>query len=123
MEIVGYAQIKKDAKTGISAIPLEKFFGYPCRVLEFASDGGVMVVDSGATGIATFDKCDILSSFKCSIFGNVICPPDLDLMGKMAYSAKCMGRKTGYNDLLLRMVIHLSLFKNKFDDSILWAKQ
>ena len=123
MDIVGYAKIKKAATTGQSAVDLNQFHGNICRVFEFTPSGDVLVIDNEATGLATFDKEDVECSFKCSVEGLVITPPDLDFIQKVEYSMKCLNRKGGYNDLLKNMVIHLSLSKGVFNDSILWQKQ
>lgn len=124
MDIVGYALIKKNATTGTSAIDLNYFTDKVCRVLEFGRDGcGVMIINAEATGIATFDKEDILSSFRCSIQGDVICPPDLDPIAQMMYSTKCLLRKGGYNNTVRHMVIMASIHKGVFTDHFLWQRQ
>ena len=56
MDVVGYALIDRDAKTGVSAIPIENFTKNRVRVLEFGSDGCVMVLDDKASGIASWDE-------------------------------------------------------------------
>ena len=51
-EIVGYCKIKSDPKTGTSTIPLSKFAGKICRVLEFSEhDGSALVLDPEATAL------------------------------------------------------------------------
>lgn len=124
MRTVGYALIKKDATTGISAIPIEKFKGEIVRVIEFAEDGGVLVVDREAIGIAIFDKCDVQSSFKC-IEGpfSIIIDSNLNRSQQIAYAAKCMNRKGGYNEILKQMVIVASIHKGQFNDSFIWQLQ
>lgn len=123
MDVVGYADIKKDATTGTSAIPIIKFIDGPCRVMEFAEDGGVLVLDREASGLGIFDKCDIYRSFKCGVCGDVITPPGLSMIEQMEYVARCVSRKGGYNNLLKQMVIQASLMEGKFIDHFLWAKQ
>ena len=124
MEIQGYAQISKNATSGIGAVDSKLFTeDIYCRVIEFDSDGGVLVIDREANGLMTFDKKDVVSSFKCSIAADVICPPDLNLIDSMIYMHKCHNRKGGYNYQLKVMVILASLHKGKFEDSMLWAKQ
>lgn len=123
MEVVGYAIIKPTAQTGVSAVDIDLFRGKTCRVLEFAKDGGVLVIDRQATGIAMFDKCDVFKHFKCVEECNVVCPPDLEFHQRMFYISKCMNRKGGYNNLLKQMVIQISLHKGKFTDNFLWQKQ
>lgn len=123
MEIVGYALIKKNATTGKSAIPIEKFQGEICRVFEFAADGGALVMDREATGLAMFDKEDIRSQFKCCMEGQVVCPPELNIIERWAYAMKCLQRKGGYNQIMQQLVVVSSINRGAFDDRILWAKQ
>lgn len=123
MKVIGYALIKTDAETGISAIPLDKFKGKICRVLEFGHDDCVLVIDSQATGIATFDKEDVGRKFKCDSIGEVLTPPDLDEMEKIFYAGKVTTRKGGYNDFLKKMVIAASLAKGELNDDFLFQNQ
>lgn len=122
--IEGFAMIKKDPQTFLGAEEaLPTFSGKICRVLEFAADGGVLVVNAAATHIGTFDKEDLFSSFKCQEYGDVICPPDMDELQKMAYDLKVKNRKGGYSPLVRQLVISASLAKGVFSDDILFAKQ
>lgn len=122
-DIVGYAIIKKDATTGTSPISLDNFLGKTVRVLEFAKHGGVLVIDSQASGIATFDDCDVEYKFECSEMGIYLMPPGLDVMQQMAYQFKLMNRKGGYNNIIRQMVIGASLHKGKYNDNFLFQKQ
>ena len=122
MEVVGYCAIKKDATTGVGD-KMETFLGQTCRVMEFASDGGVMVMNREATAIATFDKQDLHSKFECSVENDVVCPPNLEFVEKMMYVSKVMTRKGGYHPLLKQMVIEASLHKGRFNDNLLWQMQ
>lgn len=74
MELVGYAEIRKDATTGVSAVSLDLFKGNVVRVYEFAPHGGVLVLDAQATGLAMFDECDVVRKFECSEVGNFLFP-------------------------------------------------
>ena len=129
MEVVGYAIISKTASTGTSAISIDEFRGETVRVFEFAPDGGVLVINAKATGLAMFDKEDVKAKFECSLFpspyGDVICPPEMknDFLKKAMYATRVTSRKGGYNNLLKQMIIHASLHKGKFNDHLLWAKQ
>lgn len=122
MEVVGYALIKPDAKTGQSPIPISKFIGHPVRVMEFAHDGGVLVLDPEATGLGMFDACDVKASFKCRVQGEVLMPPELNVAEQMLYYGKVITRKGGYNNTLKQMVIHASLGRGKFTDSFLFQQ-
>lgn len=123
-DIVGYALIKKDAKTGISTVPISQFTVGPVRVVEFSKHHeGIMCVNPNGDAIGTFDKFDIQTSFRCAADERYVYPPDLNEMEKMAYMMKCMERKGGYPPLLREMVIHASLAKGKFTDAFLWQKQ
>lgn len=123
MDVVGYAEIKKDATTGRSPIPIENFIGKPCRVMEFTPEGDVLIVNSEATGLATFDACDVYRKFECKVLGDVLTPPDMNMVEQTIYVAKVQTRKGGYNNLLKQMVIQASLLKGKFTDSVLFAVQ
>tara|TARA_R110000803_G_scaffold159918_1_gene223934 strand:- start:641 stop:1012 length:372 start_codon:yes stop_codon:yes gene_type:complete len=123
MELAGYALIDRDAKSGFTAGNMNDFLNKQVRVFEFAKDGGAMVVNNQGTAIATFDKEDIVASFKCSEHGEVVTPPDLDFMQKMAYVTKAMSRKGGYAPIVRQLVIAASLHRREFCDSVLWQKQ
>lgn len=122
MEVVGYCTLKKDAQ-GQSPIPMSEFQGQDVRVLEFATDGGVLVINSKATGIGMFDKEHIYRKFECTVEGDIVCPPKLDFMQRIEYTMRATTRKGGYNPLLKQMVIQASLAKGQFYDHFLWAKQ
>ena len=122
MDVVGYCLIKKDATTG-AAKNIDKFIGHRVRVMEFASDGGVLVISSDASEMAMFDACDVLRKFECTDDGNFIMPPKLDIICQMAYRVKAMSRKGGYVPLLREMVIQASLHKGEFNDGFLWQNQ
>ncbi len=123
MDIVGFARIKKDATTCRGAKHPEDFIGKDLRVMEFAQDGGVLVLNPQADAFAMFDKEDILTSFKCGVAGYIITPPDLYTLDQMVYATKCTSRKGGYSPLLANMVISASLHKGTFTDSFLWQNQ
>lgn len=122
MEIQGYATINKNATTGVGP-EIDSFLGQDVRVVEFASDGGVLCVNREATAMAMFEKQDVYRSFKCTSVNNVICPPNLNLLEQMMYIGKVITRKGGYNLRLKQMVIQASLMKGEFYDYFLWAKQ
>ncbi len=120
MDVNGYAEIKKDAQKIISPVSLDNFRGQVCRVLEFSVDGSALIMDPQATGIAMVEKEEIERSFRCSVEGVVVCPPDLGFYDKMLYVSKCMARKGGYDETLKKMVIYASIAKGKFTDNFLW---
>jgi len=122
-KIVGFATIDKNATTGTSAIDIDKFRGKDVRVIEFAQDGGVLVIDNENTGLAMFDKKDVYRRFECSVHGPYICPPKLNMFDIFTYTAKCAARKGGYTPILAGMVIQAGLMKGEFNDSFLWAKE
>jgi hypothetical protein len=122
MDVVGYCTIKKDA-VGQSPLPMSEFQGQDVRVFEFDSEGGALVINAKATGIATFDKEHIYRKFECGVVGNVLTPPGLDMLEQTIYVGKVMMRKGGYNELLRNMVIQASLMKGKFNDQFLFAVQ
>lgn len=122
MKIVGYAEIKSNAVKITAASPY-KFKGKVVRVYEFASDGGILVVDNSATELAMIEKEEIARSFKCNQEGNTLMPIGLDVTQKAGYQIKVQIRQGGYNDLLMKMVIAASLAKGQFDDNILFQNQ
>lgn len=122
MNSQGFCLIRKDATTGVG-LNLETFYGQTCRVMEFASDGSVLVVNNEGTAAAMFDAIDVVHSFKCGFVGNVLTPPYLKQIEQFAYASKVLSRKGGYNDLLLNMVITASINKNEFNDNFLFQKQ
>lgn len=124
MEIVGFCRIDPNATSCNGAKNPSEFIGKICKVMEFNSEGDVLVLNPELTALAMFDKKDIAQSFECSVSGGqYICPPKLDHIAQMLYVSKCMSRKGGYNDVLANMVIGASLLKGEFTDSFLWQNQ
>ena len=102
---------------------MSEFQGQDVRVMEFDREGGALVVNSKATGLAHFDKEHIYRKFECGVQGDVLTPPRLNVVEQMMYVGKVMTRKGGYNGLLRQMVVQASLMKGKFDDRFLFAVQ
>jgi len=121
-DTVGYCVINKNATTCIAKTP-KSFLGDTCRVMEFAEDGGALVLNRQGTELAMFDKCDIGAKFECCEKGDVIMDPKLkeDFLGQMMYMNKAMSRKGGYNYMVKQIVIASSLHKGEFNDKVLWA--
>lgn len=122
-DIVGFADIKKNATTCKGARNPNEFIGQTCAVMEFGFDDCVLVLNKEGTALAMFDKEDVARSFKCGYANGVVCPPDLDMMSQMMYVTKAQTRKGGYAPIVRNMVIEASLMKGKFTDSFLWALQ
>jgi hypothetical protein len=123
MEVQGYCTINRNATTGRGS-ELETFIGKDCRVMEFAQDGGVLVMNAQATAIASFDQVDVYRSFACRAVGDVLCPPDMtDPIAQIMYMTKVTTRKGGYNAMLRNMVIQASLMKGKFTDDLLFQTE
>ena len=124
MEVVGYAIIKKDAKTGKSANPISQFTNAKyVRVMEFAANGFTLVLNPEGTALGSFEKEDVLKSFRCQVQGEVLVPPELDFINAQIYQSKVLLRKGGYNPMLKQMVIATSLHKGEFTDNFLFSKQ
>lgn len=121
MDVVGYATLRPDAE-GEGAADMSLFRGKTCRVMEFGKDC-VLVLDAGATCLASFDTKHVQSSFRCSCVQEVVCPPGLNVIEQMHYVHRCMERKGGYNRTLRSMVVAASLARGKFTDSFLWERQ
>lgn len=122
-KIVGFAHINKNATTCSGALNPDEFKGQTCAVMEFGVDDCVLVLNPQSTALATFDKEDVQRSFKCGFFGEVVTPPNLELIEQMNYIASVKNRKGGYSNLLRAMVIAASLSKGEFYDGFLWEKQ
>lgn len=124
MDIVGFVDIKKDATTCKGAKNPNEFIGKTCAVMEFGVDDCVLVLNPNGTALAMFDKEDIYRKFKCSgLVSGVVCPPNLNEIDKLMYVSKALGRKGGYNNLVMNMIIQASLMKGEFTDVMLWQKQ
>jgi len=122
MDTVGYAMIRKSPTSRVWGISADKFTDGPVRVLEFASDGGVLVLDSAATGLCMFDKEDVLQSFRCVVHGGqYICPPYVGFVEQMIYVGRCVNRKGGYGSIIKQIVVLNSLRKGEFDDGLIWV--
>lgn len=121
-EPVGYCTIKSDAKSG-KAENLNKFLGKDLRVMEFDQWGGVLVISSDATELAMFDKEDVVRKFECTLMGDYIMPPKIDMLEQMIYMTRLNTRKGGYAPILKQMVIQASLMKGEFNDNFLFQKE
>lgn len=121
MDVVGYAQIARDA-VGEGTADVSLFRGKTCRVMEFGSDC-VLVLDPDATCLASFDTRHVRSSFRCSCVQEVVCPPGLNVIEQMHYVHRCTERRGGYDRTLRGMVIAASLARGKFTDAFLWELQ
>ena len=73
MEIVGFAWIKNPAPTHSGLGKPEDFAGKIVPCLEINQWGDVLVFH--AEKMATFDKTDVLKSFRCSVFNTYVLPP------------------------------------------------
>lgn len=120
MEVQGYAIIKSGADI-TTAGDVKDFINRPLRVMEWAVDGGALVLNSQGDALAMVEESDIVKSFKCSESGLYVCPPGLNFLGRTQYSIKCMDRKGGYDAILRALVVTRSLMKGEFDDSFLWS--
>lgn len=122
MDTVGYCTIKKDAKSCKGAQHPEDFIGKDLRVFEFAEDGGVLVLNQKGTALAMFDKEDVYRKFECTVIGEYLCPPNMNVVEQMMYIAKLSSRKGGWAPILKQMLIQASLFKGQFNDNFLFQK-
>jgi hypothetical protein len=124
MDIVGFVDIKSTATTCKGAINPNEFIGKTCAVMEFGYNDSVLVLNPKGTALAMFDKEDIGRKFKCSgLVSGVVCPPNMNEFEKLIYVSKALGRKGGYNNLVMNMVIQASLMKGEFTDNFLWQSQ
>ena len=121
MDIQGYAELHPDALgRGVHHRDQHLFQGKVCRVVEFTSEGDVLVISPCGTRMGDFARMNVRRSFRCHVEGMVICPPDQDLVQRMLYVGRAMARKGGYCDTIRRMVITASIAKGRFTDGFLW---
>lgn len=123
MDIVGYCTIKKDATTCKGAEKPEQFLGKDCAVMEFDREGGVLCLNPDGTALAMFDKEDVIRKFECTIMGEYVMPPKLDMIQQMAYMTKLTSRKGGYNNIVRGMVIQYGLMEGVYNDNFLFQKE
>lgn len=122
-KIVGFAHINKNATTCSGALNPDEFKGQTCAVMEFGVDDCVLVLNPQSTALASFDKEDVVRSFKCGYSQGIVTPPGLDLLKEIMYVTKAQRRKGGYNKIIAQMVITAGLSKGEFCDSFLWQNQ
>lgn len=120
MDMQGYCTIKKNATTCKGTDSPNKFLGKDCQVMEFDQWGGALVLASDGSGLAMFDKEDIIRRFECGAQGEYLTPPNLHPLEQMAYVTKLMSRKGGYNHIIRGMVIQYGLMKGKYNDDFLF---
>lgn len=121
--IEGFVRISSKATTCNGAKNPAEFIGKTCAVMEFADDGGVLVLNPEGTALAMFDKEDVVRSFKCTYADGVVMPPGLDVLERILYLTRVQERKGGYSPILRNMVIEASLMKGVFTDAFLWQLQ
>lgn len=121
----GFCTINPNATTGKGILPefMDKFLGQICKVMEFDSEGGVLVLAVDGSALGMFDKEDVLNSFECDMQGDVILPPNLNTFEQMAYYTKLTMRLGGYGPMVRSMVIVGSLHKGVYTDGFLFQKQ
>lgn len=123
MDIAGYCTIRKDATSCKGAKNPEEFFGKDCAVMEFDQCGGVLCFNPKGTALGMFDKEDVIRKFECTIMGEYVMPPKLDMLQQMAYMHKLSSRKGGYNNIIKGMVIQYGLMKGVYNDDFLFQKE
>lgn len=122
-DIVGYCLIRSTATTFTGTKPLAEFLKHPMRCTEINEEGDVLVINPAADAMASVHACDVLSKFRCDVHGEYLLPPDLDYYNQVAYIAKLMNRKGGYNNTLRQMIVYNSLRKGKYDDDFIFQKE
>lgn len=117
-DIVGYVMLKNKTK-GV-AKNLSEFEGKSVRALEINEDTkSVLVLNSKADELGMFDFEDIRSYFKCSEHLNLLMPPNLHILEKMAYYTRVMSYPQNQNrdmNFIKNMVIGHSIHKGVFTD-------
>ena len=117
MNVIGYAEIKSDAKSGESSYPIAKFAGKICKVINIR-DSSFLVMDQDSNMTAIFKAFDVLHHFKCSTFGQYILPVDCSERDRLKYISKYLTKKGGYNFITKKLIIRASLNHGQFYDDI-----
>lgn len=123
-DIVGYCIVKEGAK-GVSPVDLSEFYGKPIRAFEInKSTNAVLLLNNAATSLGTFDLSDCLSYFECEEMNDILTPPNLHILEKMAYVTRVMSvPKNKVRDMkfMKNMVIASSLHKGIFNDHLYFS--
>lgn len=121
----GFCTINPNATTGKGILPefMDKFLGQICKVMEFDSEGGALVLAVDGSALGMFESKDLLNKFECDVEGYVILPPNLNFYEKMLYLEKLTMRKGGYSPIIGKMVIVASLHKGHYEDKFLFQLQ
>ena len=117
MNIVGFILTKSNTQCA-TAGKLSDFQGKPCKVLEFASDGGALCINLEGTALAIIEPEYITNKFECYVEGNIIYPPNLSTLDRMIYLRKLYN--INYTNMTKAAIITKSLISNRFDDEFLW---
>lgn len=120
-QIQGYCRLTYNAQpTGFMG-NVKQLRGKILRVMEFANDGGALVLNADGNGLAMIEPEHIAQKFKCGqATPDILCPPDMDIVKQLLYAAKVNSRPEGYTPEIKKMIIGLSLMAGEFNDSFLW---
>ena len=116
MNIVGFILTKPTTKC-VTAGKESDFQDKPCRVLEFAEDGGALCINFEGTALAIIEPEYITNKFECYVEGDIIYPPNLSTLDRMIYLQKLSN--INYTSIIKAAIITKSLLDNKFNDDIL----
>lgn len=122
MEIQGYCMLKSTNTVKGYAGEIEDLLPPNIlTILDIAVDGsGFLVLNGKRSALAMVEKSDVNMYFLCNVYLDVICPPNMTLLEKMAFALSRRERKGGYNNIVASIVIAASLSKGEFTDSFLF---
>lgn len=85
MDLKGYCIIKTGAQPTHCMGQPKDYYEVPLRVLEWGLDGHALVVTPAGNQMGDFPPEAIAQSFRCVEHGNVVCPPDQDMVGRLKH--------------------------------------
>lgn len=124
MEIQGYCMLKStNTVKGYAGEMSDLLQPNYLRILDIAVDNsGFLVLNSKGSALAMVEKSDVDMYFLCNVYCGVICPPNMNLFEKTAFTLSRIGRKGGYSNIVASLVILTSLIKGEFTDSFLFKE-
>lgn len=129
MELKGYCLLKSDKNVFIGLDPIIVHEQYekvkaslyqPLRIIDIAVDksGFLCIAPDCSCIIDIRDMSDVQAWFECGEVDNILCPPNLSDIGKIAWQMKWMNKV--YNRYIRKLIIIKSFSLGRFDDSTLF---
>lgn len=121
MKTVGYVQVKYTATSCRGTAWPHRYIGKICPVVEFFTDGSILVKNDQHNELVTIEPHDIDKTFRCRIQNDIILPYDFNAAETIDYIDCIKARPAGYNERLKNIIIVQSLWWGRFNDSVLWG--